>query len=263
MEIAALLRSMYNIEADSINTINYEVRPRGGRRLLFRDLPASASCASPKKRCPSAPLSAASAAAAARRPQGQTPFLASNHWIRAAARLALAVARPRPKHRAPDLLSPPPHRHSRRRQGKKKRIFDPKGRPKWYRQTDWKKVYVTVKPPKQAAKAADAAQRNAVAAFERERLKSVESGVGRQRYELLPLAVRHALMERRDAARGEQGAARGEQGTAAAAGRGERGRGERGAAAARGGPAGKRQRGRRLGFVQRQDGQGVPETRDT
>ncbi|KIZ04567.1 ribosomal protein L23 [Monoraphidium neglectum] len=171
MEIAALLRSMYNIEADSINTINYE--------------------------------------------------------------------------------------------GKKKRIFDPKGRPKWYRQTDWKKVYVTVKPPKQAAKAADAAQRNAVAAFERERLKSVESGVGRQRYELLPLAVRHALMERRDAARGEQGAARGEQGTAAAAGRGERGRGERGAAAARGGPAGKRQRGRRLGFVQRQDGQGVPETRDT
>jgi hypothetical protein len=32
-------------------------------------------------------------------------------------------------------------------QGKKKRLFDNKGREKWYRLSDWKKAYVTFAAP--------------------------------------------------------------------------------------------------------------------
>jgi hypothetical protein len=82
------------------------------------------------------------------------------------------------------------------------------------RETDWKKVYVMLRPPAEAAEAAAARHAAEVAAFEKARRDAVASGMGRQRYELLPLAVRHALMARRPTAARQAG---GGSGGAAAA----------------------------------------------
>jgi hypothetical protein len=116
--------------------------------------------------------------------------------------------------------------------------------------TDWKKVYVMLRPPPDVAAAAAAARRDAVAQFEQARRDSVESGMGRQRYELLPLAVRHGLMERRDARREQHLQQLRQQRHAVQMGGGSGSSGGGGKAAAGEGVG----RQRRLPFTQRPDG---------
>lgn len=47
--------------------------------------------------------------------------------------------------------------------GKKKRRYDPKGRSFWVRLSDWKKAYVTFKPPPEVQAQWEAAQQGQVA----------------------------------------------------------------------------------------------------